>query len=614
MTLGPVAARTLGRRAAGSVAALVLTACGMGRVPAAEGATAMTPRHVEVVRDVTGWALRRDGQLYPVRGVGTTGRLSDVRSIGANSVRTWGTGPGARAFLDEAEELGLSVTQGLWLGHVGHGFDWNDPASLAEQRARVRRDVIALRDHPALLFWGLGNEMEIDNDDPAMWAEVGALAAMVRELDPHHPIVVVTADLGEANDARLREYVPGVVWGINSYGGAPSLPRRLAERGYEGPWLLTEVGPLGDWETGRTSWGAPIEQSSAEKRAAIARALQAADAPACLGVYGFVWGPGEVPLDTWFPLLGPGERLMETAAPFAEAWGAEARSFPQIRRLEAPFSGQRVAPGTPLLATLEVDGAQAITWALHVDRSPLSDLPGQIASRGSGASVPLRCSQGSARFEEAAPLRPGPYRLLAFAEDACGGVAYASARFWVTGHESPELSLPFWLEDHYAPSGFMGDASARVSAEPCPAEDWCQGACRGFRYRAGEASDGWAAVAWMHPEGNWSGRQPGVHVPPETRVVTFRAWGAKGGEEVSFFVGNWEVDGFSRKLEDVVLEATPQSYRLELDAGLRDDLVFGFGWAAVTPEADMEFRIADVTFHSAAAAPAATTAPISGPE
>ncbi len=599
MTLGPLTPRALRTCVACAALPVALAGCGTSRVSAPMAAPVLTPRHVEVVRDGEGWTLLREGRPYRVRGVGFTGRLDGVRSIGANSVRTWGTGPDARAFLDEAEALGLSVTQGLWLGHVGHGFDWHDAEALAEQRARVRRDVLALRDHPALLFWGLGNEMEIDNDDPAMWAEVGELAAMVRELDPHHPIVVVTADLGAANDARLRDFVPGVVWGINSYGGAPSVPARLAERGHEGPWLLTEVGPLGDWETGRTPWGAPVEQSSAEKRAFIVRALAAAESPAALGVYGFVWGPGDVPLDTWFPLLGPGDRLMETAAPFAEAWGTELRSFPEIRSFDAPFSGQSVAPGAPLLATLEAEGAGTITWALHVDRAPGSNLPGQVASRGSGTSVPLLCGEGSTRFEEAAPQRPGPYRLLAFAENDEGGVAYATARFEVAGDEPRGVALPFWLDDHYAPSGFMGDAPARVTTETCPVDAWCSGACRRFRYRAGEASDGWAAVAWMHPEGNWTGRQPGVPVPSNTRLVTFRAWGAEGGETVSFFVGNWDVDGFSQKLDDVVLESSPRSYRIELDAGLRDDLVFGFGWAAPTPAQDLDFRIADVTFHAA---------------
>ncbi|MEM1414448.1 MAG: glycoside hydrolase family 2 TIM barrel-domain containing protein [Myxococcota bacterium] len=564
----------------------------------------MTPRHVEVLREGEGWTIRRDGQPYEVRGFGSTGRLTDVRSIGANSVRNWGVGPDARTFLDEAEELGISVTQGLWLGHVQQGFDWHDEEAVDAQREQVRRDVLALRDHPALLFWGLGNEMEIDNDDPVMWAEVGALAEMVRELDPHHPIVVVTADLGEANDERLREHVPGVIWGINSYGGAPSVPARLAERGWDGPWILTELGPLGDWETGRTSWGAPIDQSSSEKRDFIARSLQAAEAPACLGAYGFVWSAGEVPLDTWFPLLGPGPRVMETVVPFAEAWGAEPRTFPRVAAFDAPFAGETVVPGAPLVAVVEAERATTITWALHVDRAPGSDLPGQIASRGSGASIPVHCGAGGPRFEQAAPTQPGPYRLLVFAEDERGGVAHASARFRVEGEvDARGPTLPFWLDDHFAPSGFMGDATRRVRTEACDATDWCSGFCRRFRYRAGEAQDGWAAVAWMHPVGNWEGRSPGVRVPPNTRVVTFRAWGAEGGEKVSFFVGNWDVDHFSRELKDVVLETSPQSYRIELDAGLREEIVFGFGWVSTTPERDIDFRIADVTFHAADAAP-----------
>jgi hypothetical protein len=74
-----------------------------------------------------------------------------------------------------------------------------------------------------------------------MWRAVNDVAAAVHELDPHHPTLVVTAEVGEANQERLARYCPQVdVWGINSYDGLASLPSRLDARGYDGPYVVTE--------------------------------------------------------------------------------------------------------------------------------------------------------------------------------------------------------------------------------------------------------------------------------------------------------------------------------------------------------------------------------------
>ena len=84
-----------------------------------------------------------------------------------------------------------------------------------------------------MLLWGIGNEMEGfgDGDDPAIWAAVNDIAAMVKELDPNHPTMTVTAEIGGGRIDGLHERSPAIdIHGINSYGGAPSLPERLPRR------------------------------------------------------------------------------------------------------------------------------------------------------------------------------------------------------------------------------------------------------------------------------------------------------------------------------------------------------------------------------------------------
>ena len=563
------------------------------------------PRRVTVQRGPDGaWQLLRDGEPHAIRGAGADARLPLLAASGATSLRTWGVNHRTADLLDEAEALGLSVTLGLWLGHVEHGFDWHDSEDLARQRQAVRDAVRAHRDHPALLAWGVGNEMELDNDDPVMWQEVGRLVELVASLDPNHPTMVVTAELGEANADRLRTYVPEVdLWGINAYGRIGSLSERLDAAGYDGPFLVTELGHPGQWEAAKTPWGIPREATSTAKAAGYRAAYAAiAEDPRCVGAYAFSWARGVTPVDTWYALLGPGQVRFEPVDALVETWlglPPENRS-PSVVALDAPFDGGRIAPGTPLRARLDArdpeGDALRYAWVIHRDSSePLVEGPGGIHTCHD-AEGPHLGEPAAEEFVGRAPTTPGAWRLLGFALDPHGGAAYASARFFVEGPAPEGPVYPFWVDDVFVPTGYMGDAIERVTKGTCPSRPgFCQGRCQRFTYHGERDSEhGWGGVAWMHPRDNWDGRAPGVPVPPGAEAVELVAWGARGGERVTFAVGSGAVDGFEQTLR-VELTTEPTTYRVRLDAGVREDVVFGFAWSARNPGPEpLTFHLADV--------------------
>ena len=150
-------------------------------LPSAASAEAIP---VELRQAEDGWQLLRDGEPYLIRGAGGTHSLQQLADAGANSIRTWGADD-IDDLLDEAHSLGLSVTVGIWLGHERHGFDYNDTAQVAKQLEKARQAVLRYKDHPAVLLWGIGNEMEgfESGDDPVIWAAVNDVAAMVKELE-----------------------------------------------------------------------------------------------------------------------------------------------------------------------------------------------------------------------------------------------------------------------------------------------------------------------------------------------------------------------------------------------------------------------------------------------
>src|SRR5689334_15457135 len=124
-------------------------------------AQATTPVRVQVVKaDAGGWQLLRDGKPYFIKGGGGGGSKECLARLGGNSFRTWGVGDDTQRQLDLAQKLGLTVTLGIWLGHTTDGFNYNDPKQVAEQYERAREAIRRYKDHPAVLMWGIGNEME----------------------------------------------------------------------------------------------------------------------------------------------------------------------------------------------------------------------------------------------------------------------------------------------------------------------------------------------------------------------------------------------------------------------------------------------------------------------
>ena len=103
------------------------------------------------------------------------------------------------------------------------------------------------------------------------------------------------------------------------------------------------------------------------------------------------------------------------------------------------------------------------------------------------------------------------------------------------------ISVPFLVDDHFIPSGCMGDCANSVSIDSdCPTRGSpdAQGECHHFVFTAasGASALGWAGVLWQTTEKNW-GSLPGRQVAPGATGLHFYAAGEAGGEKLDFLVG-----------------------------------------------------------------------------
>ena len=226
-----------GREGGPVLAAALLTALLSFATPQAACAAAVP---VKLVKTPAGWLLLRGGERYFIKGAGGDGPKEALARAGGNSLRTWGIGDDTQRTLDEAQRLGLTVTLGIWLGHKEHGFDYRNAQAVEKQFEDARKAVLRFKDHPALLFWALGNEMENGDDTPEVWAAVEDLAKMVHAVDPDHPAMTVVAEIGGGKLEAIEKRCPSIdVVGINSYGGGPSLFERYRKSGAGKPYIVT---------------------------------------------------------------------------------------------------------------------------------------------------------------------------------------------------------------------------------------------------------------------------------------------------------------------------------------------------------------------------------------
>lgn len=383
---------------------------------------------------VRGHDIVVDGHPFPIRGVCVERRLQGLKELGANTVRTYGGDPGP--VLDEARRRNLKVIAGLWLEPPRRGFDYRNRALVEAQLASFRAIVTRYRNHPALLAWGIGNEVEAEiGDTTLVWPAIEEAARLVKSLDPAHPTVAVLAEAGNGKVRKIKEQAPSIdVLGVNTYGDAAlTLTDRVRTDGWDGPIVVTELGAIGQWQAAATPWGAPVEPSSTEKAARLARYL-AALRPGTAGQILFMWGQKQEVTATWHGLLLASGEWLQASEVMARAWGGTTpggNRAPRIRALRLR-DGPVFERGRSVRATLDAGDPDSdpltVAWSVmaeSTDRKKGGDREG-VPSEHSSA---LRdAGPRSARIEG---LPPGNYRLFVIARDGRGAAATANLPFQV---------------------------------------------------------------------------------------------------------------------------------------------------------------------------------------
>ncbi len=572
------------------------------------------PSVVRLVTTGDGVELMRNDEPFFVKGAGGDGSRETLARAGGNSVRTW-SADNLKSVLDEAQRLGITVTVGFWLGHERHGFNYSDVDQISGQAEKVRKTVEEFKDHPAVLIWALGNEMEGNGDNAAIWMAVNQLAVMVKRIDPHHPTMTVIAELAGNKVRNVHRLCPDIeILGINSYGGAASVPKRYREAGGTKPWLLTEFGPAGTWELPKNAWGLVLEATSTEKAEMYRHSYQQAVASQkgqCLGSYAFLWGVKQEATATWFGiLLADGTRL-GAADVLTEMWSGKppANQCPRIDKL-AVTGMDEVDPGAVVKVALK---------AMDPERDPFKvrwKLQKEAEKFGEGGDVedappdfPDAIVKGDIQSAEVRmPNDGGNYRLFAYVVDDHNGGAVANVPIRVKGTAKSAMAkaamLPLVIYDEpdrspvsYVPTGWMGNLKGLKLSETCETRPHSGKHCIRVDYTP--AAD-WAGVVWQNPGNDW-GDLPGGWNLTGAKNLTFWARGDQGREKISCEFGiiakNKRFhDSGTGKLEGIELTTQWQKFTIDVSKLDLSRIKSGFVFTVAGAGQPVAFFLDDIRF------------------
>lgn len=396
---------------------------------------------VEITRTPSGYAFSRSGKPYFVNGAGGTNKMEEVKAKGGNSIRTWTTG-GGKAILDQADKLGLTVTMGLNVARERHGFNYDDAAAVKKQLEQLRMEVRKYKDHPALLAWGIGNELNLDYKNPRVWDAVNDIAKMIHEEDPNHPATTMLAGINQKEIDFIKEKCTSLdLISVQVYGGLAKVPQQLANAGWTGPYMVTEWGPTGHWECPKTKWGAPVEETSTEKAAVYKSRYEASISKDknCLGSYVFLWGQKQERTPTWYGLFTEAGETTAVIDVMQYIWSG---SWPENR---APAITSFSIDGKKAGSSIELNPQEKYLISITAsdpDKDKLTarwELLPEATDLGQGGDRESRpvaipdavtaTSLSNAMLN--VPSKSGAYRLFVYVSDGHNHVATANIPFFV---------------------------------------------------------------------------------------------------------------------------------------------------------------------------------------
>ncbi|CAM5646930.1 hypothetical protein SAVIM338S_06419 [Streptomyces avidinii] len=458
---------------------------------------------VRVAGSQGNWQLTVGGQPYTVKGL-TWGPsfadapkyMPDVKSMGVNTIRTWGTDASSKPLLDTAAANGVRVINGFWLqpgGGPGSGGCVNyvtDAAYKSSMLTEFAKWVDTYKSHPATLMWNVGNESvlglqncysgtELEAQRNAYTTFVNDVAKKIHTIDPDHPVTSTDAWTGAW--PYYKRNAPDLdLYSMNSYGNICKVKQDWVDGGYNKPYIITETGPAGEWEVPNDANGIPDQKTDVQTAEGYTTAWNCVTGHqgVALGATMFHYGIEHDFGGIWFNLLPDGLKRLSYYA------------------VKKAYTGSTAGDNTPpVVSNMVVDQASnAPAGGEFTVRANISDpqndpLTYKVFVSGNYASGDKRLveaqwrSTGNGTFAVTAPEKLGVWKVYIQAEDGHGNLGIET--------KSVKVVAPPVSGTNIALNKPATASSSQASYGDCPCP-------------AGNATDGNTTTRWAS---DWSDPQ-----------------------------------------------------------------------------------------------------------
>ncbi|MEV4881338.1 discoidin domain-containing protein [Streptomyces cyaneofuscatus] len=532
---------------------------------------------VKVTGGQGAWQLTVGGQPYTVKGL-TWGPsmadaqryMPDLKSMGVNTVRTWGTDASTKPLLDAAAANGLRVMNGFWLqpgGGPGSGGCANyvtDTAYKTTMLTEIAKWVETYKNHPATLMWNVGNESvlglqncysgaELEAQRNAYTTFVNDAAKRIHAIDADHPVTSTDAWTGAW--PYYKRNAPDLdLYSMNAYGDICGVRKDWVDGGYTKPYIITETGPAGEWEVPDDANGVPDEPTDVQKRDGYTKAWdctvghQGVALGATLFHYGLEHDFGGV----WFNLIPDGLKRLSYYSVKKAFTGSNAGDNlpPVISDMTVTPSGSAPAGGEfTVRANIQDPENDPLTHKIF--------LSGNYASGDKGLVPAQFRPTGNGTFAVTAPEKLGVWKVYIQSEDGKGNAGIET--------KSVKVVAPPMSGTNVALGKPTTASSSQASYGDCP--------CPPERATDGRLDTRWASD-WSDPQ--WIAVDLGARTPVRTLQLVWDPAYAKSYEvQVSDDGTSWRTvhttTNGNGDIDTIALTETARHVRLHLTAR-------GTGW------------------------------------
>jgi hypothetical protein len=277
-----------------------------------------------------------------------------------------------------------------------------------------------------------------------VWNAVNDIAKMIHKIDGNHPTTTMIVPYRKTI-WQIKRRCPHIdILSINTFGELSHLPSKLNEPiwGWNGPYIISEWGPLGWWEVDRTIWDAVIEATSTKKAAFYQERFETAikkDTEKCIGSYVFYWGQKQERTHTWFSMFS--ETGQETGSvdvmnyiwtgkwPENKAPGIEYMLLNGKGAKENIFVKANDICTASILCSDPNNDSLMVSWEILPESTDLAG-GGEIENKPEALSgLILEEKKNEVIFQ--APSKEGAYRIFVYLRDNKNHIAIANTPFFV---------------------------------------------------------------------------------------------------------------------------------------------------------------------------------------